>query len=184
VSHTYAGLPAGATCVVDETTDGSTSTVQAVVTIEPRTATIAAGGSVTVRLADVYSFTTPDLVLEKEIETETPSGTPVDVTLAVANVGKVTAAKVTVCLHLHRAFVFAKLHGGHLVRNGACWRIVRVVPKAAHRFRPIVRSFIRRTLIRACSHATLEVRGVDLRKTQACTKVLAALAHKGGGVTG
>jgi Domain of unknown function (DUF5979) len=184
VSHTYAGLPAGATCVVDETTDGSTSTVHAVVTIEPRTATIPSGGSVTVQLGNAYAFVQPHLVLEKKVQTETPSGTPVNVTLTVTNVGKVSAAKVTVCLHLHQALVFAKLYGGHLVGNGACWRIVRVGPKAAQIFRPIVRSFIRRVALHACSRVTLESRGVDIRKSQLCTTVLAAIAKKPGGVTG
>jgi uncharacterized protein DUF5979 len=184
-SHTYAGLPAGATCTVDETADGETSTAQAVVTIEPRSTTIPAGDSVTVRLADAYSFKVPDLVLEKEIATETPSGTPVDVKLAVANVGAVKAAHITVCLRLHHAFVFKQVPNGHLVRDGACWRTVKILPKRAHDIRPIVRSFVRRAAIRACNHATVEARGVDLRKSTVCTTVLAAVAHKKpGGVTG
>ena len=38
-TKTYGGLPAGATCVVDETADGGTSTVVAVVTTDPKQAT-------------------------------------------------------------------------------------------------------------------------------------------------
>jgi TQXA domain-containing protein len=184
LSHTYPGLPAGATCSVDETADGGTSTVHVDVTIGQRQATIVAGDSVTLRLADVYGFTKPDLTVEKVVPATTPSGTKIPVKVAVVNTGKIEAKKVTVCLRLHHSLAFVTTRGGHLVRNGACWRVVRIVPKAEHRITPIARSFPRHVRVVACNRVTLEVRGVDLRSLHACTVVLAVVVKKGGGVTG
>jgi TQXA domain-containing protein len=181
LSHTYPGLPAGATCSVDETADGGTSTVHVDVTIGQRQATIAAGDSVTLRLADVYGFAQPELTVEKEIvPATTPSGADVPVKLTVANTGKVEAKKVTVCLRLNHSLAFVKTSGGRLVRNGACWRVLRIVPKAEHKVAPVARSFNRHVRVVACNRVTLEVRGVDLHNVRACTVVLAVEVKKGG----
>ena len=185
VSKTYPGLPAGATCSVDETADGGTSTVHVDVTIGQREATIAAGDSVTLRLADVYGFTQPDVMVQKEIPATTPSGAEIPVKLTVVNTGKIAAKKVTVCLRLDHSLAFVTTRRGHIVRDGACWRVVRVVPKAKHRITPVARSFPRHVRVVACNRVTLEVRGVDLRNVRACTVVLVGGAvKKGGGVTG
>jgi hypothetical protein len=184
VSKTYPGLPAGATCSVDETADGGTSAVHVEVTIGQRQATIVAGDSVTLRLADVYGFTQPHLVFQKELPATTPSGTKIPVKLTVVNTGTIAAKKVTVCLRLNDSLAFVTTPGGHLVPNGACWRVVRVVPEAKHRITPVARSFRTHVRVVACSRVTLEVRGVDVRNGRACTVVLAVVAKKGGGVTG
>ena len=165
------------------------------VTIGQREATIAAGDSVTLRLADVYAFTQPELTVQKVLPAETPSGAKIPVKLTVVNTGKIAAKKVTVCLRLDHSLAFVTTRRGHLVRNGACWRVVRVVPKAKHRITPVARSFPRHVRVVACSRVTLEVRGVDLRNIRACTVVLAwrkaagwreksGVMKKGGGVTG
>ena len=185
LSKTYPGLPAGATCSVDESADGGTSAVHVdVTTIGQRQATIVAGDSVTLRLANVYGFTQPALVFQKVLPATTPSGTKIPVKLTVVNNGKIVAKKVTVCLHLDDAVAFVTTPGGHLVRNGACWRVARVVPEATHRITPVARSFPTHVRVVACNRVTLEVRGVDLRNVRACTVVLAVVAKKGGGVTG
>jgi hypothetical protein len=184
VSKTYPGLPAGATCSVDETADGGTSTVHVDVTIGQREATIPAGDSVTLRLADVYGFTQPGLMVEKVLPVTTPAGTKIPVKLTVVNTGKIAAKKVTVCLRLNHSLAFVNTRRGHLVRNGACWRVVRIVPKAKHGITTVARSFPQHVRVVACSRVTLEVRGVDLRNVRACTVVLAGVMKKGGGVTG
>ncbi len=184
-TQTYSGLPAGATCVGDETADGGTSTVVAVVTTDPKQATIPAGDTATVRLGDAYAFTPPDLTVENDVPAETPSGTDIPVKVTVENVGKVVAKAVTVCLHLHDSLALAATAGGNVVRNGACWRIAHLVRKAVHTVKPIARSFLLHAVVHACSQLTVEVRGVDLHKTRVCTYVLAAVANKKpGGVTG
>ena len=62
---------------------------------------------------------------------------------------------------------------------------MQLVRKAVHTVKPIARSFLRHVVVHACSRVTVEVRGVDLSKTRACTYVLAAVAkQKPGGVTG
>jgi hypothetical protein len=99
-------------------------------------------------------------------------------------VGKVLAKKVTVCLHLHRAFAFAGTAGAHLVPGGACWRVVKIVRNARHTVRPVARSFVRHVVIHACNGVTVEARGVDLRNTRFCIYVLAVVKKPGGGVTG
>lgn len=184
-TQTYGGLPAGATCVADETADGGTETVVAVVTTDPRESTIPAGDTGVLRLGDAFSFAPPDLTVDMDLPGETPSGTDVPVEVVVDNVGKVAAKAVTVCLQLHQSLALANAGGGHVVKNGACWRTAQLVRKAVQRVKPIARSFPLRFLVHACSRVTVEARGVDLRKTKACTYLLAAVAkQKPGGVTG
>jgi Domain of unknown function (DUF5979)/Thioester domain len=184
-TQTYGGLPAGATCVADETADGGTSTVVAVVTTDPKQATIPAGDTAVVRLADAYSFAPPSLTVDTNVPGNTPSGTDLPIKVTVDNVGKVAAKAVTVCLQLHQSLALADKVGGNVVRNGACWRIAQLVRKAGHTVKPVARSFLVHAVVRACSQVTVEARGVDLRKAKACTYLLAAVTkQKPGGVTG
>ena len=118
-------------------------------------------------------------MVQKEIPATTPSGAEIPVKLTVVNTGKIAAKKVTVCLRLDHSLAFVTTRRGHIVRDGACWRVVRVVPKAKHRITPVARSFPRHVRVVACNRVTLEVRGVDLRNVRACTVVL--VVEKGGG---
>jgi hypothetical protein len=123
-------------------------------------------------------------MVEKVLPVTTPAGTKIPVKLTVVNTGKIAAKKVTVCLRLNHSLAFVNTRRGHLVRNGACWRVVRIVPKAKHGITTVARSFPQHVRVVACSRVTLEVRGVDLRNVRACTVVLARVMKKGGGVTG
>ena len=53
-SHTYQDVPAGATCTVTETADGSSSTVAVITVGSPQDVTVPAGGVATAELVDVY----------------------------------------------------------------------------------------------------------------------------------
>jgi Domain of unknown function (DUF5979) len=186
VSQSYTGLPAGATCTANETGDGGTMTVVVVVTPGPQQTTVPAGDTAVISLRDAYSFKPPDLTVDTEVPADTPSGSDLPVDIKLDNVGKVAAKAVTVCLHLQKALAFRSTAGGRPVGNGACWRTVQIVRKAVQTFKPIARSYVRRAVVRACSGVTVEVRGVDLRKTKFCTYVLAAVKKQtpSAGVTG
>ena len=54
-SHTYDDVPAGATCTVTETVDGSSSTVAVITVGSPQDATVPAGGVATAELLDTYT---------------------------------------------------------------------------------------------------------------------------------
>ncbi len=66
-SHTYTGIPAGATCSATEAPDGSTASVEVTVTGDGQTVTVPGGGSQTVALTNSYSFATGSLVETKTI---------------------------------------------------------------------------------------------------------------------
>ena len=123
--------------------------------------------------------------METDVPGKTPSGTDIPVEISVENVSKLAAKTVTVCVHLHEALALADTAGGHVVGNGACWRTAQLLRKAVHTVKPVARSFVRKVIVHACNNVTVEARGVDLRKTKACTYLLAAVAkQKPGGVTG
>ena len=66
-SHTYDDVPAGATCTVTETVDGSSSTVAVTTAGSPQDATVPAGGVATADLVDVYHLVPGSLTVTKTI---------------------------------------------------------------------------------------------------------------------
>ena len=66
-SHTYEDVPAGATCTVTETVDGSSSTVAVITVGSPQDATVPAGGVATAELVDVYHLVPGSLTVTKTI---------------------------------------------------------------------------------------------------------------------
>ncbi len=66
-SHTYDDVPAGATCTVTETVDGSSSTVAVTTAGSPQDATVPAGGVATADLFDVYHLVPGSLTVTKTI---------------------------------------------------------------------------------------------------------------------
>ena len=66
-SHTYQDVPAGATCTVTETVDGSSDTVAVITVGNPQDATIPAGGITTADLFDVYHLVPGSLTVTKTI---------------------------------------------------------------------------------------------------------------------
>jgi Domain of unknown function (DUF5979)/Thioester domain len=83
-SKTYSRIPAGAECTVEETVNGSTTTVAAEVTITDGETTIPPGGTVTTTITDTY--TTSGLVVTKTI-TGDGAGHQGAVTISVSCVG-------------------------------------------------------------------------------------------------
>jgi Domain of unknown function (DUF5979)/Thioester domain len=57
VSHSYDGIPAGSSCTVTETADGTTNTITATVSGNGQTVTVPAGKVVPVSLANAYELT-------------------------------------------------------------------------------------------------------------------------------
>jgi hypothetical protein len=105
------------------------------------------------------------------------------VKVEIRNQGKIPAKQVTVCIHPEHSAGFVKASHGHLVRNGACWRITRIQTKHGHTIVAVVRSFIKHKT-RVCSGITVEVRGVDYRKKTVCARLSAIVILKRPGVTG
>lgn len=69
-SQIYSGIPTPASCVITETADGATSTVSAVVTGSPQTATIAPGGAGAAHITDSYGSAPGSLLVTKTIAGE------------------------------------------------------------------------------------------------------------------
>jgi hypothetical protein len=69
-SQVYSGIPTPASCVVTETANGSTSTVSAVVSGSPQTATIEPGGSGAAHITDTYGPAPGSLLVTKTIAGE------------------------------------------------------------------------------------------------------------------
>ena len=66
-SHTYQDVPAGATCTVTETANGSSSTVAVITVGSPQDVTVPAGGVATAELVDVYHLVPGSLTVTKTI---------------------------------------------------------------------------------------------------------------------
>jgi len=66
-SHTYSGLPGGATCVVTETADGATSAISVVLAGNPHTTTVPAGGAGAATITDTYTAIPGSLFVTKTI---------------------------------------------------------------------------------------------------------------------
>ena len=66
-SHTYGDVPAGVTCTVTETVDGSSSTVAVITVGSSQDATVPAGGVATAELVDVYHLVPGSLTVTKTI---------------------------------------------------------------------------------------------------------------------
>ena len=184
VSKTYPGLPAGATCSVDETADGGTSTVHVDVTIGQREATIPAGDSVTLRLADVYGFTQPDLMVEKELPATTPSGARSRSSSPSSTPARSRRRRSRSASASTTRSPSSPLDAGTSCATALAGGSCASCRKRSTGSRPVARSFPQHVRVVACSRVTLEVRGVDVRNVRACTVVLVGVMKKGGGVTG
>ena len=66
-THTYTGIATGSTCTADETFDGSTSTVDVVVTGNGTSVVVPGGGSAALHITDTYTHTTGSLLVTKLI---------------------------------------------------------------------------------------------------------------------
>jgi hypothetical protein len=66
-SHTYTGIPGGASCTVTETVDGHTSSVTVTVAGSGLVVTVPANGGATATVGDVYDFVPGSLVVRKTI---------------------------------------------------------------------------------------------------------------------
>ena len=66
-SMTYSGVPAGASCVVNETANGQTSAVTVIVKGSPQTVTMPAGGAAVASITDSYGAAPGSLLVTKTI---------------------------------------------------------------------------------------------------------------------
>lgn len=67
-SRTYDDVPAGATCTVTETSDGSSNTVAVVTAGSPQDVTIPAGGAASADLLDTYELVPGSLTVTKTVD--------------------------------------------------------------------------------------------------------------------
>ncbi len=67
-THTYTGIATGSTCTAEETADGSTDTIDVVVTGNNTSVVVPGGGLATLHITDTYTHATGSLVVTKTID--------------------------------------------------------------------------------------------------------------------